>query len=79
MFVISYCQIFAFYPNLNLDRIVIFQSFQQSADKIYHLNHFSKSRVKYFEHVTIKQLNHAATNVLKEEKLSALSEMFSSE
>ena len=28
MFVISYCQIFAFCPDLNLHKIVIFRSFQ---------------------------------------------------
>lgn len=33
MFVISYCQIYAFHPELKLDKIVIFRSFEQNAGK----------------------------------------------
>ena len=64
MFVISYCQIYAFHPKLNFDRIVIFRSFQLSAEEIYNLNHFSESYIKYFDQVTFKQLKDAATTVL---------------
>ena len=48
-FVISYCQIHAFHPDLNLNKIVIFQSFQQTEYDIYDLNHFSEEHVKYFD------------------------------
>ena len=41
MFLISHCQIYSFHPKLNLDKIVIFRSFQQSAEEIYDLNHFT--------------------------------------
>ena len=34
MFVISHCQIYDFYPDLKLDKIVIFRSFQQAIEKI---------------------------------------------
>ena len=40
MFVISYYQIYAFHPSLNLNKIVIFRSFQQKADETYNLDHF---------------------------------------
>ena len=33
MFVVSYCQIYSFHPSLNLDKIVIYRSFQQTADE----------------------------------------------
>ena len=79
MFVIKYCQIYAFDPKLNLDKIAIFRSFQQIAEEIYDLKHFSESHVKYFDLVTFKQLYDASTNVFKKEKVSALSEMFSTE
>ena len=78
-FVISYCQIYAFHSKLNLDKSVIFFSFKQSLEEIYHLNHFLENQVKYFDHVTFKQLKDTANNVLKKEKESALSEMLSTE
>ena len=56
MFVIKHCQIYAFDPKLNLDKIAIFRSFQQIAEEIYDLKHFSESDVKYFDLVTFKQL-----------------------
>ena len=33
MFVVSYCQIYSSHPSLNLDKIVIYRSFQQTADE----------------------------------------------
>ena len=35
MFVVSYCQIYSFHPSLNLEKVVIFWSFQQSAEEQY--------------------------------------------
>ena len=32
MYVIGYCQIYSFHPSLNLDKIVIFRSYQQIAE-----------------------------------------------
>ena len=49
MFITSYCQIYAFHPDLNLDKIVIFHSFQQTEDEIYDLSHFHQDHVKYFD------------------------------
>ena len=40
MFIVSYCQVYSFHPELNLDKIVKFRSFQQSPEEIYDLNHF---------------------------------------
>ena len=37
MFVVSYCQIYSFHPALNLDRIILFKSFQQTSEEIYNL------------------------------------------
>ena len=42
MFVVSYCQIYSFHPSLNLDKIFIYHSFQQTADGIYDLSHFKR-------------------------------------
>ena len=79
MFVVSYCQIYAFYPDLKLDKIVIFRSFLQNTEEIYSLNHFSQKHIKYFDAVTFNQLKDAATNVLVHQKSTSLSELFSVE
>ena len=40
MYVMSYCMIFSFNEVLNFDKIVIYRSFQQSAQELYNINHF---------------------------------------
>ena len=79
MFLRSYCQIDAFHPDLNIDKIIIFRSFQQTEDEIYCLNQFSKEHVKYFDKVNFKQFKDSAANVLNKTKSTSLSEMFSKE
>ena len=69
MFVISYCQIYACHPTLDLDKRVIFRSFQQSADKIFDLSLFSS--------VSFNQLKDVAIAVLADEKSISLSELCS--
>ena len=79
MFVISYCHIYAFDLDLNIDKIVIFRSFQQTEDEIYNLSHFSQDHVKYFDKITFLQLKHLAANVLNKLQSTSLSEMFFTE
>ena len=73
MFVITYCQIYAFHPSLDLDKIVVFRSFQQKADEIYSLDHFRNEHTPSFDRLTFQQL----TSVLALEKSTFLSELFS--
>ena len=79
MSVISYCQIDAFHPSLNLDKIVIFRSFQQNLEEINSLDHFSQDHIQFFDPITIKQMRDAALSVLAREKTTAFSEFFSVE
>ena len=44
----SYCKIYSFHPALGLDKIVIFRSFQQSAEEMYDLSHFKQEHVAFF-------------------------------
>ena len=62
IFVISYCQIYSFHPDLKLDKTVIYRSFQQNAEEIYSLDHFSQEHVKFFDSVTFDQMKDATTN-----------------
>ena len=79
MFLISYCQIDAFHPDVNINKIIVFRSFQQTEDGIYCLNQFSEEHVKCFDKVNFKQFKDSATNVLNKTKSTLLSETFSKE
>ena len=76
MFVVSYCQIYLFHPDLNLDKIVIFRSFQEKAEEIYDLRHFRHEQVPYFDKITFYRLKDAATAILAREKSTSLAELF---
>ena len=51
-FAVSYCQIYSFHSSLNLDKIVISQSFQQTAEEIHNLSHFKQEHVPFFNKTT---------------------------
>ena len=77
MYVISYCQTYSFHPSLNLDKIVIFRSYQQTAEQIYDLSHFQNEHAVFFTKTTFYQLKGATSAVLAREKLTSLAELFS--
>ena len=79
MFVVSYCQIYSVHPRLILEKIVIFRSFQQSAEKLYNLNQFRHEHTAYFDKTTYYQLKDAADAVLAREKSTSLAALFSVE
>ena len=79
MYSMSYCQIFSFISALNLDKIVIYRSFQQTPQEIYNLNHLRPEHVPFFDEVTLRQLKDAASAVLSREKFTSLAELFSVE
>ena len=76
MYVISYCQIYSFYPSLNLGKTVIFRSFLQKLDEIYDLNHFKKEHDPFFNRTTFCQLKDAADAALAQHKVAYLAELF---
>ena len=76
MFVVSYCMIFSFNKALNYDTIVIFRSFQQSANQLYDISHFKQEHVPFFGHVTLRQLKDAASAALFREKCSSLAVLY---
>ena len=79
MYVISYCSIFAFHPKLKMDRIVIYRSFQQTQDELFHLSHLKEKMLQYVDPITLDQGKDAAINVFEKKSSFALSEMFSVE
>ena len=72
MYVVSYCQIYAFHPALNLDKIAIYKSFQQTPEEIHDLSHFKSEHAPFFDNITLKQLKDAASAVLSRQKCTSL-------
>lgn len=79
MFEISYCQIYPFHLHLNLDKIMIFRSFQQNAEEIHDLSHFRPKPIPFFDRITFNQWKDARTAVLASKKSTSLTELFSVE
>ena len=50
--------------------MVTFKSFQQKAEEICSLDHFSQEHVRFFDAATFSQMRDAATNVLIKQKLT---------
>ena len=72
MFLVGYCQIYSFYPSLNL-------SFQQCPEEICDFSHFRHEHIPYFDKITESQLKDAVNAFLAHEKSTSLSELFSVE
>ena len=73
IFVLSYCLVYSSHPDLKLDEMVIYKSFQQNFEEICSLDQFSREYVKFFDPVTLDQMKDAATNALVCQKSTSLS------
>ena len=85
MYVVSYCMIIAFHPELKIPRLVIFRSYDQNPNALISLTHFQALQYdffndpKIFNKTTLKQLEDAAFSVQNREQNTALAEIFSIE
>ena len=85
MYVVSYCMVIAFHPELKIPRLVMFRSFDQTQQELTSLTHFQVLEYNFiddrenYNKVTLKQLQDAAFSVHNREKNTALPEMFSIE
>ena len=85
MFVVSYCIIVAFHPDLNLPRLFIYRSYDQTINQLTSLVHFDIVQQNFFEDKeifnskTLLQLKDAAISVVNREKTTGLAEMFNIE
>ena len=81
MYVVSYCIIAAFDPELNVPRIVIYRSYDQHADTLKSLPHLQVLEYDFFStekinKTTLKQLENAVFSVQNRKNNTALAEMF---
>ena len=85
MYVVSYCIIVAFHPDLNIPRLYIYRSYDQTQQQLTSTTHFEAIQNNFFadklnyNKTTYRQLQDAAFAVQNREKNTALSEMFSVE
>ena len=56
MYVLTYCIIIAFHPKLDIERIVIFHSFQQNQDQLFDLSHLKDQMFQFVAPVTLNQI-----------------------
>ena len=76
MYVVGYCMEVSFNKSLNFDKMVIYRSYQKTADEVYDISHFKQEHVPFFDQVTLRQLKDAASAVAFKEKFTSLAEMF---
>ena len=76
---VSYVIIFAFYPELNMKRIMIERSFGHSVEKLTTIDYLTAEQLKYKDTTTLKQLRVCAFSVANKKNKIAISEMFSIE
>ena len=83
MFVVSYCIVVAFHPDLKKPHMVIYRPFDQGMSEVESLQHFLdlKDFFSYGYHslTTLKQLGDCALSVYNKLKNTALAEMFNVE
>ena len=75
MFVVSYCMIVAFHPELKIPRLVIFRSYDQNPNALVSLTHFQDLQYDFFSDpenynkITLKQLEDTTFSVQNREKI----------
>ena len=85
MYVVSYCMVVAFHPELKIPRLVIFRSYDQNPNALISLMHFQalqydfSSDTENYNKITLKHLEDATFSVQNREKNTTLAEMFSIE
>ena len=78
MYVVSYCMVVAFHPEIKIPRLVIFRSYEQNPNALISLTHFQALQYDFFDYpenfnkTTLKQLEDAAFLVQNREKNTAL-------
>ena len=79
MFAVSYVVIFAFHPELQLDRIITERSFGHSQMRLCSLNYLTREQLKFKDVTRLKQLRDCAFSVASKRNKLAISEMFTTE
>ena len=84
MYIVSYCIVVAFHPDLKILHIIIYRSFDQSLAEVESLQHFLGLKKDFFSYAyhnlkTLKQLGDCALSVFNKSINTALAEMLNVE
>ena len=79
MFVVSYVIIFAFHPELDIDRVIIDRSFGHSRERLTSLNFLTREQLQFKDSKTLLQLRDCALAVAEKKNKIVISETFSIE
>ena len=79
MFAVSYAIIFAFHPDLNLERAIIERSFGHSLEDLISINYLTAEQQQLINRKTVLQLRDAAINVSRRKSKIAILLMFNVE
>ena len=79
MYPISYCFIVAFHPLLELEKITVLRSFNDSLEQLNDISYLSEEMIRYFDPITVKQLQNCAEDVFNKKNYFSLIEMFNCE
>ena len=79
MFPVSYVVIFAFHPELKVDRIIIERSYEPSRDKLLNIDCSTRAQMKFINPKVLLQLRDAAIAVANRGDKLAISTMFNIE
>ena len=79
MFVVSYEIIFAFHPELDIDRVIIGRSFGHSPERLTSLNYLTREQLEFQNSKTLLQLRDCALAVAEKKNIIVISETFSIE
>ena len=79
MFGVLYVKIFAFYPDLNFERVIIECSFGHSIEKLLTLDYLTRDQMQFLNKITLLQLRDAAYNVSTRKDKLTISTMFNIE
>ena len=63
MYVLNYCLIFAFHPKLDIDRIVVYRSLQQTQEHLFDLSHLIPKMLQFLDKATLNQLKDVGLKV----------------
>ena len=77
MFVVSYVIIFAFHPEIDINRVIIERSFGHSRERLARLSYLTREQLDFKGNETFLQLRDCAPAVAEKKSKIAISKMFS--
>ena len=79
MFAVSYVIIFAFRPELDINCVIIEQSFRYSLERLTSLCYLTREQLEFKDNKTLLQLRDCAIAVAEKKNKIAITKMFSTE